>query len=130
MGGWPWPGDGPADRAKRVALSYRHLLVQIVGGDVFDPSLALEALDGRWAELGAGWVKPTDSPLRLDDWLTAQEMADLFHISAKQVYMWGYRSHIEVIESNGEKRYRVGDVVDYERQRRGRRHTSAVACQQ
>lgn len=130
MQSWPWPGDGPADRAKRVALSYRHLLTQVIAGDAYDPAVALECLDERWAELGAGWVKPTDSPLRLDDWVTAQEMADLFHINPKQVYMWGYRGHIEVIESNGEKRYRVGDVVDYERQRRRRRQPSPVASHQ
>jgi len=126
---WPWPGDNAVERAKRVALSYRHLLVQVAGGDVFDPSVALQAIDERWAELGAGWILPTDSPLRLDDWLTDKEMAELFHLTPKQVYNWGYRGHIAVEIFGGERKYRVGDVVDYERHRRLRR-TPAVSSGQ
>lgn len=111
---WPWPRDSREDRAKRVALSYRHLVASVAPD-------ALQALDDRWCELGAGWVRPTMAPLDLDDWLTAAEMADLFHQEPKTVYAWGRRGNVRVQLSGGVRRYNVGDVVAYQRERRLRR---------
>lgn len=119
---WPWP-DTPEDAAKRVAQSYRHLAARIISGATDDPRATLEGLDERWVELGAGWVRPTDVPLPLDDWLTSKEIAELFYVTAKRVYMWGRRGHVEFTTGgDGQKRYRVQDVVDLQASRvRGNR---------
>lgn len=114
---WPWKGDSREDRAKRVALSYRNALATAAPG-------ACAELDRHWQSLDAGWVKPSDTPLRLDDWLTANEMGELLSISPRGVYMLGYRDLIKVYErSDGQRVYRVGDVVEYHSERRKWRAT-------
>jgi hypothetical protein len=118
MPSWPWPRDSREDRAKRVALSYRHALQQLAAED---PAVAanLAAIDQRWADLGAGWVRPTPVPLDLTEWLTAADMAELFHQAPKTVYAWGRRGRIRVsLRDDGTRRYNVGDVVEYQRIRR------------
>lgn len=127
---WPWPRDSREDRAKRVALSYRHLIETIASGGLHDDiaiEAALATLDGRWCELGAGWVRPTMAPLDLDDWLTAAEMAELFHQEAKTIYDWGRRGNIRVHGVHGVRRYNVGDIVSYQCERRLRRPLDACA---
>ena len=119
---WPWPRDSREDRAKRVALSYRHLVEAIGRGDVDDVEVALDGLDDRWEHYGAGWVRPTSEPLRLDDWLTSAEMGALFHQASATVREWGRRKNIRVEMIDGTRRYNVGDVVTYQRTRRLRRH--------
>lgn len=117
---WPWPGDSPTDAARRIALSYRSLLL-LAAAD--HPELLKEAenLDGVWAGLGANWVTPSQLPLSEDDWLTAREIDDRLNVGAKQVYDWGRRGHVEVEMICGERRYRVGDVIDYTAKRRKER---------
>ena len=116
-----WPGDSREDRARRVALSYRALAYNILRGNYIDPLASLKTLDDNWIESGQTWIRPTDQPLRLDDWLTNIDMSELFHISAKSIYDWGRRGHIRIAIIDGEKRYNVGDLVTYERGRRIRR---------
>lgn len=121
MAPWPWPRDSREDRAKRVALSYRHLVETWTPGDI-DLGVALAALDDRWCDLGAGWVRPIDGPLDLDEWLTDAEMGELFHQAPKTVYAWAHRGRIRFrLCNDGVRRYNVGDVVDYQRSRRLRR---------
>lgn len=116
---WPWPRDSREDRAKRVALSYRHLIEDIARGAVADPGAALETLDNRWCDLGAGWVRPTLVPLNTDDWLTEAEAAELFHQAPKTVYAWGRRGQIRVGHAaDGARIYNVGDIVSYQSRRR------------
>jgi hypothetical protein len=124
---WPWPRDSREDRAKRVALSYRHLVQSIARGERNDVAEALAALDDRWCQLGAGWVRPTLAPLRLDDWLTGAEMAELFSQEARTIRDWGRRGNIRCQTMGGVRRYNVGDVVAYQRDRRLRRPVDACA---
>jgi len=117
---WPWPRDSREDRAKRVALSYRHL-VETFGRIHPEITAALRELDDQWCRYGAGWVRPTLAPLDLDAWLTEVEMAELFHQEPKTVYAWGRRGNVRVQVIDGRRRYNVGDVVAYQRTRRLRR---------
>lgn len=117
---WPWPRDSREDRAKRVALSYRHAMEAFAEEHV-DVAGALRTLDDRWSELGAGWVRPTLAPLDLDEWLPAAQMGDLFHQEAKTVREWGRRGNVRVEVFAGLQHYNVGDVVAYQRVRRLRR---------
>jgi hypothetical protein len=119
---WPWPGDSREDRARRVAISYREFIYLVFTGVITaDPLSSLRDLDDRWMGLGQTWIKPSESPLRLDDWLTAESMGDLLSIPAKWVYNWGMRGQIRVSRLDGRNVYNVGDVVEYERSRRVKR---------
>ncbi|HTX55290.1 MAG TPA: hypothetical protein VMD08_17940 [Candidatus Baltobacteraceae bacterium] len=121
MSVWPWVTDSPEDRARRVALSYRHLVERIRFDAVADVGAELDALDGRWAELGAGWVKPTALELDTAEWVTARQLADMFHKTPQWVHNMGSRGHIEVRRIGDSPRYCVGDVLAYEVKRRQRR---------
>jgi predicted site-specific integrase-resolvase len=59
--------------------------------------------------------------MRVDDWLTAEEMGELFHQSPKSIYDWGRRGRIRVMVDYGVRRYNVGDVIEYARDRRRQR---------
>lgn len=125
---WPWPRDSREDRAKRVALSYRHLVETIASGELSDDiaiNTALRTLDDRWCDLGAGWVRPTLAPLDLDAWLTAAQMAKLFHQDPHTIYDWGRLGRLRVSIQGGVRRYNVGDVVAYQQQRRLRRKVNS-----
>jgi hypothetical protein len=123
---WPWPRDSREDRAKRVALSYRHAL-QVFAEVRDDAAAALLALDVRWSELGAGWVRPTLVPLDLDAWVDAAAMAELFHQDPRTIYDWGRRGNIRVRVYRQARHYNVGDIVTYQAQRRLRRPVDACA---
>lgn len=120
---WPWPQDSREDRAKRVALSYRHLAEAAANGAiaVTNMAAALRKLDDQWTVLGAGWVQPIPEPLNLDDWVTAPDMAGLFHVPARTIRDWGVRGNIRVRRDHGATMYNVGDVVDHGRRRRIKR---------
>lgn len=113
---WPWPGDNREERAKRVALAYRTALFN-------HAPEACEVLDEHWISLDQFWIRPTNQPLRLDDWLTEKEIGEMLSISSKGVYMLGHRGRIPCYEVNGVRLYRVGDVVQYHSERRTWRST-------
>lgn len=119
---WPWPNDTREDRAKRIALSYRALIVNLFGGE--HPEL--QALDERWVKHGAGWVRPSLQPLRLDDWLTAGEMADLFSNDPRVYRDWARRGWIRVMVDGNKRRYCVADVVEYSKSRHRRKGACAT----
>lgn len=122
---WPWHADTREDRARRVALSYRRLIELALNGQIDDPTTALNSLDAKWQELGQGWVKPSDTPLDMDGWLTPAELADLFHIDPHSFRNWAKRGRIRVMVVHGVRRYCVGDVVSYYAQRGSRAMISA-----
>jgi len=107
---WPWPQDSREDKARRVAQSYRRLAQGLPEQHLVD------ALDHHWIDLGQSWVVPTQSTINPDDWVTADEAAELFSIPAKSVYDWGRRGHVRKVHS----RYNVGDIIRYS-QTRGKR---------
>jgi excisionase family DNA binding protein len=115
---WPWPADSREDRARRIALSYRRLIELALTGDIDNPATALADLDTKWQELGQTWITPTQQPLRLDDWLTPAELAELLGIDARSFRDWARRGHIRAITTAGTRRYCVGDIVTYGAKRR------------
>jgi hypothetical protein len=114
---WTWPPNctSPEDRARAVATSYRHALERL---DTDDARAALAELDQHWTGAGAGWIVPTQVPLREDDWLTAREIADLFHRTVQWPHWLAKQGHIEVRYTNGKPRFRVGDLLAHERRKR------------
>lgn len=116
---WPWPGDSPEDKAKRVALAYRQRL------EACNPLAAAE-LDTYWQAHGAGWVTPAHTPLDLDEWLTPSEMADRLHIDPRRMRDWARRGQIRVMDINARRMYCVGDVIEHMRQTRLRRVSATM----
>lgn len=71
---WPYPGDSPVARARRIALAYR----QAALGE--DPSVAVARLDAKCQEWGEGWVTPKLALFEPDDLITVQQAAELVSV--------------------------------------------------
>lgn len=110
---WPWPGDTPLDRARRIARSYRDAL------HVADHHTCAY-LDQRARDLGQGWIVPKPLGWDRDDLLTQDEVADMCDVRLATVRQWRHRGMPTVDTADG-LRYRVADVLDYHAQRRRRR---------
>ncbi|WP_103344088.1 helix-turn-helix domain-containing protein [Amycolatopsis sp. CA-126428] len=113
---WPWPGDSPLDRARRIARTYREALLRA-------DAEACGEVDGRCRELGQGWVTPRPMNFGHDDLLTMEEVADLCDVQPDTVRQWRRRGLPTVDTADG-LRYRVADVLAYHAQRRQIRASS------
>jgi hypothetical protein len=76
--GWPFPGDAPLVRARKVALAYRAALSEA------DPvkCAALDDLMRRW---GQTWAAASSEAYEPDALLTAREAADLASMRVSQI---------------------------------------------
>jgi hypothetical protein len=70
MGTWPYPGDRPAARARRVAQAYRAALLDHAPGKCAE-------LDDLMRQWGQTWVVPRVVTYHPDDWLSVHQAADL-----------------------------------------------------
>lgn len=119
---WPWPADTREDRAKRVALSYRALILDITQGRCTDPAGDLHRLDWHWSEYGITWTTPTQAPLDPDEWMTAADLAIAINRPRKDIYNWAARGHIEQrCGPDGAPEYLVESVIAYQRKLHARR---------
>jgi Helix-turn-helix domain len=115
VGSWPYGGDSPIARARRVAQGYRARL------DALDPASCAE-LDRLFADLGERWVAPRLLTVADDDTLTAAEAADLAGVSLNTVRVWRARGRLTgEQDARGSWRYRAGDVIELISNRRRRR---------
>jgi len=71
---WPYPGDSPATRARRVALAYRQQLHRA------NPSACAE-LDARMRGMGQNWVIPRPVTADPTAWISAADAAELAALS-------------------------------------------------
>ena len=101
---WPYPGDSPVARARRVALAYRTVLLQV-------DEAACRALDERMFGWGQSWVAPQIAVVQPDDWLPSTLAADLAGVEAATVRRWRLRGRIEGRWRAGRWEYRAGDVI-------------------
>lgn len=67
---WPFPGDAPIVRTRRVALAYRALAQRA------DPA-AVADLDARVADWGETWAVPRLVTHQAGAWLSAREAAEV-----------------------------------------------------
>jgi hypothetical protein len=67
---WPYPGDSPTARARRVAHAYRHALEQAAPDHCAN-------LDKTMYDYGQHWVVPRLVTVDPAAWLTAADAADL-----------------------------------------------------
>lgn len=115
---WPWPGDSPLDRARRVARTYRDSLHSL------DPALCA-TVDQRCRDLGQSWIVPKPLTYSADDQLTADEVADMCDVQPSTVRQWKRRG-LPAADTVDGVRYLVADVLAYHSERRVRRASKTV----
>lgn len=110
---WPWPGDTPVERARRIARSYRDALLAA------EPDTCT-ALDARAARLGQGWITPKPLAYHDDDLLTAPEVATMCDVQPGTVDQWRKRG-LPVTTTPDGPRFLVRDVLAYHAEKRRKR---------
>jgi hypothetical protein len=120
---WPWPGDSPEDKAKRIALSYRQLAFDTTQNRCDDPAGQLHRLDMHWAEYGHYWPNPGLIPVDdNEDWHTAADLAHLIGKSPVDIYRWARRGKIlQRTSPDGSPEYSHTSAKAYQQQQRDRR---------
>jgi hypothetical protein len=114
-GRWPWPGDTPLDRARRVALSFRNALYEI------NPDAAM-AIDDQVTEWGELWVVPVVETIDLQELVTIDVAAQHVGLTAKAVYEWVYKDWIEAHKGRDKRlRVRLGEAIELNRNLRVKR---------
>lgn len=117
---WPFPGDSPIVRARRVALAYRTAL------EAADPGMCAQ-VDDAMAQWGQHWVMPRMVYHDDDEWLAVADAADFAMVETSTLRMWRKRGVLSGRNTNGKWTYRAGDLVDLtsEKRRRGLRRKLA-----
>lgn len=105
-GRWPNPADSSLDRARAIARDYRAALLERDRAECF-------RLDNLARYVGQGWVAPAVQQYQPDDLLTGRQAADLCNIRPTTLQQWKARG-LQVTETVDGRRYRVGDLKDYQ----------------
>jgi hypothetical protein len=104
MSTWPYPGDSPLARARRIAQAYReHLMVA-------DPD-ACTRIDAQLREWGEAWMVPRTIVCDLDDWLDPADAADLVCVTVATIRQWRGRGRLAGRHTRNGWRYRARDVI-------------------
>jgi hypothetical protein len=113
---WPFPGDTPTDRARRIANTLLALL----------PDDERARMTARAHALGETWLGTDLLRFTTDDLLPPRDAAAIVHATPDKLRSW---VRMGVLARVG-RCYRVGDVLDAAaevRRRAARRRTSPVA---
>lgn len=104
MTGYPYPGDSPVARARRVAQAYRHIALAA------DPDTTL-ALDARVTDWGEGWVAPQAVTYADGALLTAAQAAEILCVEADTIGQLRRRGRLSGYHVSGRGfLYLAGDV--------------------
>lgn len=104
MTGWPYPGDSPVARARRIARAYREHLA------VADPARCAE-LDAACEAWGQTWIAPRTLRYDLDDWLRPADAADIAAVSVATLRKMRTRGRLVGRRTSEGWRYRARDVL-------------------
>lgn len=105
MTGWPYPGDSPLARARRVAHAYRAALNDA------DPQRCT-VLDNQIRGYGETWATPTPDLHDLDDWLTPAQAADAAAITTNAIRLWRTRGRLPARQrTDGTWEYQLRDIL-------------------
>lgn len=112
---WPYPGDSPVARARRMALAYRAIAESVASSKTKD-------LDQRFRSWGETWVGEEPVELTDDDYVNAKVGAALIGITSHALSKLRQRTRIDG-KWNGARigfTYRVGDIYKLSTELRGR----------
>lgn len=101
---WPFPGDSPLIRARKVAWAYRAALAEL------KPEIA-DDLDDRLArQWGERWITGT-AAYGPDDWVTSGEAGEILGMSPGRVGQLRVEGRIKGVLEGGKRfKYKVSDV--------------------
>lgn len=102
-GRWPWPGDSPLARARKVAQAYREHL------HTANPTVCA-ALDDTMTAYGEPWVVPQVITATDDQWLTPAQAADMLGMSVDSVGQLRRRGRLTGRKTRQGWRYRTADI--------------------
>ncbi len=103
-GTWPYPGDGPIARARRVAHAYRAALLEA------DPN-ACDELDTRMRVFGQTWAVPRVITHEPDEWLPVADAADVAAVDVPTLRQWRRRGLLEGRRIDGVWHYRPDEII-------------------
>ncbi len=102
---WPFPGEAPVARARRVALAYRSALQQHAP----DVAASIDDIMSRWGET---WATPRVITYGPDSMLSATEAGDVLCISAAAVHNLRRAGRLAGIkDASGRWHYRASNVT-------------------
>lgn len=105
MAGWPYPGDAPVTRARKVALAYRAGLADRAP----EACASLDATISGWGETWAvGQIHRFDP----DEWLSAHDAAELACVSLATLRVWRGRGRLHGRTRAGRWEYLAADVLN------------------
>jgi hypothetical protein len=115
---WPFPGDAPVTRARKVALAFREALNEVKPEKV-------EELDRQFQRWGELWTAPMMVTWGDDDWIPTIEAAKLIHINPGSLNQLRVRGRIKGRRrtdraSTTGMEYKVADVLKLSSTLRGR----------
>lgn len=111
---WPYPGDSPVARTRRVAIAYRAALEQTA-------PLSCAALDKLiGGEFGQTWVLPGFAGYEPDEWLSPADAAALACVEVDTIRQMRRRGVIHGRQYQGRWQYRAKEIVDAFAQPRSR----------
>lgn len=106
---WPWPGDTPTDRVRRMVTAYREALLEAAPGNA-------DELDSRFTDYGEGWVRPpATTPINLDEEITVTAAAALVQRRPSAIYRWIAHGRLPKRTTHAGIRVTVRDVLDVQR---------------
>lgn len=121
-GRWPFPGDPPLVRARRIAHMYRAHLRAL-------NAKTCDAADETAISFGEAWVVPRLIRHTDDDWLPPAEAADFLCVTTARVRSLRLDGRLAGTKVRGEWRYRVADLRALQaKPRQGRRKVDKGAA--
>jgi hypothetical protein len=116
---WPYPGDSPVARARRVAHAYRARL------QTADPPACAD-LDATMRAWGQQWAVPRVLTVEPDAWVTASEAADLAAVSLGALRELRRRQRLTGRKVDGRWQYQVKEIVALGARKRARTGTGGT----
>lgn len=96
---WPWPGDTPCERARRIANSLLALMP--------DEEQVRHVRTARG--LGESWLGANLLRWGVEDVITTAEAAELVHVKPSTIRWWHSKGRLA---NRGTGKYLVGEVLD------------------
>ncbi len=105
---WPWPGDTPAERARRIANA---MLAMV-------PEEQRQVAVRHAHELGETWLGVEVVMWGPEDIVTTREASTVAHVGESTIRKWHSEGHLVNVTTG---RYRVVDVLECSARMRDRR---------